>query len=184
MNCVPVLIARGFGRRKELPEDCKFYLAEAGASDKFGHNARWKRRALKSYESTRLTAGFGEPGKVGLHFTIGTEGRQCSFKNSESAGIRWTLNTVVHPLPFATRRDDTGTAQVGQVARDLRLALTQNLDEIADAHFPAVHKVEQAQSGAVCQCGEERGKVEIGRVPRHEIIIYALTDIRSRNIFV
>jgi len=49
------------------------------------------------------------------------------------------------------------------VARDLWLALTQDFNEIADTDFAAVHQVEQAQTGAICQCGEERSQVGIGR---------------------
>jgi hypothetical protein len=50
-------------------------------------------------------------------------------------------------LPFAARGHDAGLAQVGKMARDLRLALAQDLDKVADADLAAGHQVEQAQAG-------------------------------------
>jgi arsenite methyltransferase len=64
----------------------------------------------------------------------------------------------VHPLAFAARGDNAGFAQVGEMARDFRLALAQDLDKVADADFAAGHEVEQAKAGGVCQGGKKAGQ--------------------------
>lgn len=69
--------------------------------------------------------------------------------------------------------------QVSQVARNLGLALAQNLNEIADAHLPAVHQVQQPEPGAVTERGKQQRKVVAFRRSVHISIIYALTDMSS-----
>lgn len=90
----------------------------------------------------------------------------------------------MHPLPFSARGDDSGPAQVGEVPRDLGLALTEDLDEVADADFAAIHEVEQAQTRAIGEGGEERSQIGKGDGPGHKIIIYALTYMNTKNTFV
>jgi hypothetical protein len=162
------------------------YRKRSGAfrSDGVGSNRSWQRRARDGDESTRLAAGFGEPVEVGLHFAICAEGAQSSFENGESAGMRGSLDPVVHPLPFPARGDDSGAAQVGEMARDLWLALAQNLDEIADADFATIHEIEQAQTSAIGQRGEEGCQIKSRGGTRHEKIIYALTYVSNSNTFV
>ena len=58
-------------------------------------------------------------------------------------------DAVVHPFAFAARGDDTGLAQVGEMAGDFWLALSQDLDKVADADLAARHEIEQAQAGGV-----------------------------------
>ena len=82
------------------------------------------------------------------------------------------VNSVVHPLPFPARGDDPGPSQVREMARNLGLALAQDLDEVTDADFAAVHQVEQTKARAVRQCGEERCQVRIRGSSGHERIIY------------
>ena len=63
----------------------------------------------------------------------------------------------MHPLPFAARTDDTGVAEIGEVAGYFGLALLEHFDEVADTDLAAVHKVEKAKARAVGESGEEAG---------------------------
>lgn len=83
----------------------------------------------------------------------------------------------MHPLPFPARRDDARITQVGEVARDFGLALAEDFNEITDADLAAVHEVEQAQTGAVREGGEEQRQVEGFWGTLHVLIIYGLTDM-------
>ena len=89
----------------------------------------------------------------------------------------------MHPLPFPACGDDPSTAEVGEVPGNLRLALAENLDEVADADLAAVHQVEEAQARAVGQRGEERGEIRIRGGVWHGLIIYGLTDMIEKNTF-
>jgi hypothetical protein len=60
----------------------------------------------------------------------------------------------MHPLALASRGNNAGTSQIGQVTRNLGLALPENLDKVANAHFSAAHQVQQPESGAIRECGE------------------------------
>ena len=66
----------------------------------------------------------------------------------------------MHPFPVAARVYQAGVAQVGQVARNLGLALPENFNKIADADFAAVHEIEQAETGAVGERSKEAEQVE------------------------
>jgi hypothetical protein len=60
---------------------------------------------------------------------------------------------VVHPFAFTPRSHNARTTQICQMARDLGLALREDLNEVTDADLPAIHEVQQAQTSAV---GESR----------------------------
>jgi len=64
-------------------------------------------------------------------------------------------NVVVHPLAFASGRDDSRTAKVGQVPGNLWLSLTENLNEVADANLLVPHQVQKTKPSAISQCLEE-----------------------------
>jgi len=64
-------------------------------------------------------------------------------------------NSVVHPLAFPAGSNHAGATQVGKVARNLGLALGENLNEIADAHLSSVHEVEEPEPGAVGECRKQ-----------------------------
>jgi hypothetical protein len=80
-----VQIAAGSYRRKELPENCKFYLPsearEGPRSGSFRHNARSKWGSLEVTKVRGLAACFRQAGQVGLHLSISSKGRQCAFEN-------------------------------------------------------------------------------------------------------
>ena len=138
---------------------------------------------MKGCQTAWSATGFAQPREIGLHLSVGTKGCECGVEDSKCSVIAGTLDPVVHPLSFTTGGDNAGTAKVGEVARDLRLALLEDLHEVADADLAAVHQVEKAQPGAVSKCSEERGEIESGR-SGHETIIYALTDMCCENTFV
>ena len=68
--------------------------------------------------------------------------------------MRGPLDAIVHPLPFTSRRNNPGTTQVSEMARDLWLALAQNFHEVAHADLPPIHQIEQAQTRAIGKRGE------------------------------
>src|SRR5208337_2168149 len=90
-------------------------------------------------------------------------------------------DSVVHPFALAARRYHTRPAQICKVSRNLGLALPEDLDEIADAHFPSVHEVQQSQASAIAERRKQHGKVVgfAGRV--HATIVYALTNMSNRE---
>jgi len=54
---------------------------------------------------------------------------------------------VVHPLAFASRRNDSRSTEIGKVTRDFqdfRLADPKDLDEVADANLAVGDEVQQA----------------------------------------
>lgn len=63
------------------------------------------------------------------------------------------------------------------MSRNLRLALLQNLHEVADADFSSCHEVEEAQTSRVGERREQDHKIEGFSALRHHFIIYALTDM-------
>ena len=67
------------------------------------------------------------------------------------------------------------------MSRDLGLALTQNLNEIADTNFAPIHKIEQTQSCTVSQGGKQRNEVRSWAGACHGSIIYALTDMLKKE---
>ena len=69
-------------------------------------------------------------------------------------------DAIVHPFAFTASGDDASSAQVGQMPRDLRLTLLENLDEEADADFAPMHEVEQPQPGRVGEGGKELWQVD------------------------
>jgi len=62
----------------------------------------------------------------------------------------------VHPAPLPPRSHNACLSEIGQVARDFRLADAQNLHKIADANFPVGDEIEQAQASAIGQCAKEK----------------------------
>ena len=85
----------------------------------------------------------------------------------------------MHPFALATGRHESGATQVGEMARYFRLTLREDLNEIANAHFPAVHQVQQPEPGAVGERGKQQGQIEILWGMAHISIIFALTDTSS-----
>jgi hypothetical protein len=60
----------------------------------------------------------------------------------------------VHPFAFTSSLYDSGTTKIGEMPRNLRLALVQNLYEVANTHLTAIHEVQQPEARRVCESGE------------------------------
>lgn len=97
----------------------------------------------------RRTTGGIEFFQVAPHHWIVAEmaNRLAKYSGGDFIG-RWE-EAVVHPFSLAPRGDDSGPPQVGQMARDLRLAQAKDFDKIADADFAISHQVEQAQARGI-----------------------------------
>jgi hypothetical protein len=100
-----------------------------------------QRRTVEGRQSLWGAAGSVESRKVGLHRLIFTEHRDRFDEDARGARMLRRNDAVVHPFPFAASSDDARTSQIGQVPRNLGLALPKDLHEITDAHFLAVHQV-------------------------------------------
>lgn len=51
----------------------------------------------------------------------------------------------MNPLALASRADDAGIPQVGEMPRNLRLPQPEDFDEVADTDFPPGHQVEESK---------------------------------------
>ena len=155
--------------RQARPENQE--TSAGGAADRLDRNGQ--RSAFEGGNFARGTAGSIQTQAVGLHGFLFAEDGEGFAEDFCGAGMGGDDDAVVHPLPFPPRGDDSGSAEIGEVARDFRLALAEDFDEIADADFPAVHEVEEAEAGAVGQGGEEQGQVRQFARIFHRSRIYA-----------
>jgi|SRR5271154_2801876 len=101
----------------------------------------WHWRTLQCYEPLRLTTGLPQPCKIGLHLRVCPERLEGRVKNRGCSRVVWQFDSIVHPFAFTSCFDNAGTTKIGKMPRNLRLALVQNLYEVANAHLPAVHEV-------------------------------------------
>jgi len=101
-------------------------------------------------------ADFDEALAVALHFGVLFEPGADLSENLGGVGVCGFDEAVVHPLAFAAGGDDAGAAEVGEVARNLRLVGVEDGDEEADADLVVAHQVDEPQPGAVGQRPEEQ----------------------------
>lgn len=106
-------------------------------------------RSVQSGKPLRHTAESVQPVEVRLHPFIFPENSERFSKDFGSSDISGSFDLIVHPLSVAPRGNNTGTSQIRQVTRNLRLVLSQNLDKVANAHLPAIHQVQQPEPGAI-----------------------------------
>ena len=66
---------------------------------------------------------------------------------------------------------------------DLGLGLAQYLNEVANTEFLISHQVQKPQTGVIPECLEETLDVESFLSRRHDLIIFALTNLYSQDIF-
>jgi hypothetical protein len=93
--------------------------------------------ALEGDEAVGLAAGPGEAFAIGLEFGVAVDGVEDSGEDGGGDGIAGADEAIVHPLPFPAGGDDTGFAEVGEMAGDFRLALAEDFDEVANAELAA-----------------------------------------------
>ena len=137
------------------------------------------RRALEQINPLRRAAGSVQPGEVGLHPFVLPERKQRLAKNTCCARTGRHRDFIVHPFTVAPGDNNARAPQIREMARNLGLALVQNLDEIADTHLSSVHQVQEPEPGAVRERGKQQRQVVAFRGTVHISIIYALTDMSS-----
>ena len=108
-----------------------------------------QRNTVKRGRSPWSTARFAETGQIRLHALLVRENLQRFPQNSGRTRVIRHNYLVVHPLSLAASDDDAGATEVGEVPRDLGLALSKDLHEVANAHFLAIHEVQKPETGAV-----------------------------------
>ena len=62
----------------------------------------------------------------------------------------------MHPPSLAARGNQARATKIGEVARYLWLAHSEDLDEVADTNFLIRDKIEEAKPGAVGQGAEKK----------------------------
>ena len=73
----------------------------------------------------------------------------------------------MHPPPLPPCGDDARPAEICQVTRDLGLANSQDLHEIANADFLVSDEIEEAQPGGICEGAKEKIEGERLFFPGH-----------------
>ena len=91
-------------------------------------------RTLEPGYTLRRAAGFAQSRMVGLHRFIFTEDGERVAQDSCGASVLRHDDFVMHPFSFAPSGDNAGAPQIGKMARNLGLALSKDLHEIANAH--------------------------------------------------
>jgi hypothetical protein len=137
-------------------------LYHAGFCARLRHStfqADWGGGSLKGDKTLGLAAGFSQPCQIGLHLMVGFEGLQSGVQDGGCSGVIGTPDAVVHPFAFSACVDDAGVAKIGEVSRYFGLALFENFYEVADAHFAAIHQIEQTKAGRVGEGGEEANQI-------------------------
>jgi len=66
----------------------------------------------------------------------------------------------MHPFPLPPDVNYTGSTQIRQMPGDFGLRRSEDLDEVADAHFIAAHQVQQAQARPIGERTKQRLHVE------------------------
>src|SRR5688500_7363708 len=132
-----------------------------------GRSGRVRRglgRALQAHGQARRAADGLHPRAILLHLALLAEPRQDLREDARGVRLGRLSDAVVHPLAVAPRRDDARAAQVREVARNLRLALAEHLDEEADADLARRQQVQEPQPRAVGQSPEEQLHLRFPRI--------------------
>jgi len=181
-----------------LQAERKNIIYTTGAIQGICASAFWRKAALglpwrgdenragstfRQNEFLLYATGAVEPGQVGPHLLVSAKRSQHGGQNGCGGGIGRRTDAVMHPFALAPRGNDAGFAQVGEMAGDLGLALTEDLDKVADADLAPGHQVEQAQASLVSQSRKDAGQIDRLGAATHENIIYGLTNMAVPNIF-
>lgn len=96
-------------------------------------------------------AGGDKPGPIALHLGVGGHPLPETAQDLGGDRIRRLREAIMDPLAVAPGRDDSRPSKVRQMARNLRLALAERLDEKADADFVVADYVQKPQSRSVAK---------------------------------
>src|SRR5262245_4233804 len=116
-----------------------------------------------------------QAGGVPVHRLDVREGVTDRVTNRRQHRVSEAPQSIVNPQSFSTRVDQSGPAEVRQMAGRLGLRNLEALVDVADADLTRQQQSQDAQAGLVCQGFEER-------LHLHQLLghISALTNI-SRN---
>jgi hypothetical protein len=114
------------------------------------------RSSLKKIELFRRAAHGAEARNVASHLGLLLQMLQCLLQNARGRMVLGYHKPVMHPLAFAPRCHDSGSTKISKVPRDLWLASSQNLYEVADANLAVGDQVQQAKARRISQRTEEK----------------------------
>jgi hypothetical protein len=77
----------------------------------------------------------------------------------------------MHPDSFASRRDNTGSAEISQVPANLWLIRFQYLHEKTDTDLLIAYEVDDPQARGIRQCPKEQLAIEWFLFPCHNEVI-------------
>jgi hypothetical protein len=92
-----------------------------------------------------------QPLSIALHLLVVSQPGHYVLQNAGRIRVCRFNNPVMHPLPFSSYSDDTGTPQICQVPADLRLICLESFDEEADTHFVCSQEIEKPQTRSISQ---------------------------------
>jgi hypothetical protein len=102
----------------------------------------------------------GKADAVALHLAIRLQPGAYITKEAGCVSIGRLDDSVMHPLPVASRGDDSGSAEVTEMPRYLRLAGAENSDEETHADLIISHRVNQPQPCSISESLEKPLAIE------------------------
>jgi hypothetical protein len=102
-----------------------------------------------------------EPFSIPPHLRILSESTSNLTEDLSSMKISRFDHSIMHPLSFASRRDQASAAEVCKMSRDFWLAGLQSFNDGADANFIRSEQVNYAQACSVGESFEELLNTEI-----------------------
>ena len=102
----------------------------------------------------------GKADAIALHLAIRLQPGAYIIKEAGCVSIGRLDDSVMHPLPVASRGDDSGAAEVTEMPRYLRLAGAEDSDEEAHADLISAHQVNQPQPCSISQSLEKPLAIE------------------------
>ena len=105
-------------------------------------------------------AGLCETHTIRLHRLVVFQPAQRLLQYLSGSDVWRHDDPVMHPLSFASSRNNPRAAKIRQVSRYLGLRSAKNLHQVADANFLLTDEVQQTQPRVVAKCLKESLDVE------------------------
>jgi hypothetical protein len=105
---------------------------------------RWLRCRLEELVLLWSATSGAESRNVAPHLGLVLQVPKSLAENAGRGLVFGRDKAVVHPLAFASRRNDSCSTEIGKMARDFRLADAQDFDKVADTNLSVGDKVQQA----------------------------------------
>ncbi len=155
----PESLAARSDRRTALRIGSRPRGPESSAPDGLTSQVR-PRRVGQGRRQADRAAGARQQLAIALRLLLACRSVERSVENTRQCRVLQFRQRVVHPFPVATPFDHAGTAQVGEMPRDLGLRIAEDRDEIADAELAGAKKIEQPQAGGIAQRQEQSDQIE------------------------